>query len=108
MKNLGTRLKEAREYLGLTQEDVAKLMGVSRVIITNIEAGTRKVSAEELSKFSKIYGWTMEELMEGEKAETEAVQMFARTFNELSDEDQNEILNLIKFKKMYKDKKLNE
>ena len=108
MKNLGTRLKEAREYLGLTQEDVAKLMGVSREIITNIEAGTRKVSAEELSKFSKIYGWTMEELMEGEIAETETVQMFARTFNELSDEDQNEILNLIKFKKMYKDKKLNE
>lgn len=106
MKNLGTRLKEAREYLGLTQEDVAKLMGVSRVIITNIEAGIRKVSAEELSKFSKIYGWTMEELMEGEKAEN--VPMFARTFNELSEEDQNEILNLIKFKKLYKDKKLNE
>lgn len=100
------RIHEAREYIGLTQEDVAKLMGVSRVIITNIEAGTRKVSAEELSKFSKIYGWTMEELMEGEK--TEKVPMFARTFNELSEEDKNEILNLIKFKKMYKDKKLNE
>ena len=94
MKNLGTRLKEAREYLGLTQEDVAKLMGVSRVIITNIEAGTRKVSAEELSKFSKIYGWTMEELMEGEKAETETVQMFARTFNELSDEDKRKLQEL--------------
>ena len=34
MKNLGTRLKEAREYLGLTQENVAKLMGVSRVIFS--------------------------------------------------------------------------
>ena len=107
MRNLVTRLKEAREYLGLTQEEVAKLIGVSRVIITNIEAGTRKVSAEELSKFSKIYGWSMEELMEGEKVETETFQMFTRAFNELTEEDQNEILNLIKFKKMYKDKKLN-
>ena len=71
MNELGTRLKKAREYLGLTQDDVAKLMGVSRVIITNIEAGTRKVSAEELSKFSKIYGWTMEELLEGEMSEGE-------------------------------------
>ena len=107
MNGLGTRLKRAREYLGLTQDDVAKLMEVSRVIITNIEAGTRKVSAEELSKFSKIYGWTMEELLEGEKREKD-IPMFARSFSELSKEDQEEIINLIKFKKMYKDKKLNE
>ena len=107
MNELGTRLKKAREYLGLTQDDVAKLMEVSRVIITNIEAGTRKVSAEELSKFSKIYGWTMEELLEGEKKEKD-IPMFARAFSELSKEDQEEIINLIKFKKMYKDKKLNE
>ena len=108
MNELGTRLKKAREYLGLTQEDVAKLIGVSRVIITNIEAGIRKVSAEELSKFSKIYGWTMEELLEGEKEERMAIPMFARTFSELSKEDQDEIMNLIKFKKMYKDKKISE
>lgn len=107
MNELGTRLKKAREYLGLTQEDVAKLMGISRVIITNIEAGTRKVSAEELAKFSKIYGWSMEELLEGEKKE-EKIPMFARTFNELSKEDQEEIINLIKFKKMYKDKRVIE
>ena len=106
MKELGTRLKKAREYLGLTQEDVAKLMGVSRVIITNIEAGIRKVSAEELSKFSKIYGWTMEELLEGEKEEK--MPMFAYTYIYLSKEDQDEIINLIKFKKMYKDKKISE
>ena len=107
MNELGTRLKKAREYLGLTQDDVAKLMGVSRVIITNIESGTRKVSAEELSKLSKIYGWTMEELLEGERRE-ENIPMFARTFKELSEQDQEEIINLIKFKKMYKDKKISE
>ena len=107
MKNLGTRLKEAREYVGLTQEEVAKLLGVSRVIITNIESGSRKVSAEELSKLAKIYGWTMEELLEGEKRE-ENIKLFARSFNELSENDQEEILNLIRFKKMYKDNKLNE
>lgn len=108
MNELGTRLRKAREYIGLTQEDVARLMDVSRVIITNIEAGTRKVSAEELSKFAKIYGWTMEDLLEGEKEEQENVQMFARSFSELSDVDQEEIINLIKFKKMYKDRKLSE
>lgn len=108
MEKLGIRLKNAREYLGLTQEEVAKLMGVSRLVITNIELGTRKVSAEELSKFSKIYGWTMEELIEGEKIDRTSMPMFARTFSELSKEDQDEIINLIKFKKMYKDKRISE
>ena len=107
MKSLGTRLRETREAEGLTQEDVAKLLGVSRVIITNIESGTRKVSAEELDKFSKIYGRSMDELVHGKITE-ENVKMFARTFSELSEEDQEEIVNLIKFKKMYKDKKIIE
>ena len=49
----------------------------------------------------------MEELIEGEKKEKN-MPMFARAFSELSEEDQKEIINLIKFKKMYKDKKLNE
>ena len=34
--------------------------------------------------------------------------MFARTFSELSEEDQDEIINLIKFKKIYKYKKISE
>ena len=101
MNELGKRLKQAREYLELTQADVAKLIGVSRVVITNIELGTRKVSAEELLKFSKLYGWTMEELLQGEKSE-DKILAFVRTFEELSKEDQEEIINLIKFKKMYR------
>lgn len=108
MNNLNLRLKKAREYLGLTQEDVAKLLGVSRVIITNIELGIRKVSAEELLKFSKIYGWTMEELMEENTENSDNVMMFARSIKELSKEDQAEIMNLIKFKKMYKENKLGD
>lgn len=102
MKNLNIKLKNARLYLNLTQEDVAELMNLNRTSIINIENGTRKITAEELAKFSKIYGWSMEELMEEEPANN-MVQMFARTFNELSDKDQQEILNLIKFKKMYKE-----
>lgn len=99
MKSLGTRLREIRETEGLTQEDVAKMLKVSRVIITNIENDGRKVTAEELAKFAKIYNCTMEELMEGKKKK-EKTLVFARSFEELSKEDQAEIMDLIKFKKM--------
>ena len=104
MKSLGTRLRETREAEGLTQEDVAKMLKVSRVSITNIENDARKVTAEELAKFAKIYSCTMEELMEGKK-QKEKTLVFARSFEELSKEDQAEILDLIKFKKMQAKKK---
>ena len=107
MKKLGTNLKKAREFLGLTQDDVARLMGVSRLIITNIESGNRKVSAEELFKFSKIYGISMEDLC-AEDTIDDNIKIFARSISDLDDNDRKEILNLIKLKKMYKENKLND
>ena len=47
---MATRLREAREYLGFSQDEVAVSLGVSRPAITNIEAGSRKVEAIELQK----------------------------------------------------------
>lgn len=52
---LGDRLKEAREYMGLKQEDVAKTLGIPRSALSNIEAGTRKVDAIELARLAKLY-----------------------------------------------------
>ena len=52
---LGERLKEAREYVGLKQDDVAKKLGIPRSALSNIEAGTRKVDAIELSQLAKLY-----------------------------------------------------
>ena len=50
------RLKEARKYLKLSQEFVAHQMHLSRPTISAIESGQRKVTAEELAGFSKLYG----------------------------------------------------
>jgi len=49
------RIKEARELSGLTQVQAAKMLGVHRPTISEIEAGRRKVSTEELTKFADIY-----------------------------------------------------
>jgi Zn-dependent peptidase ImmA (M78 family)/transcriptional regulator with XRE-family HTH domain len=52
---LGRRLKEARESCGLTQDDTAREMGVSRATIAQIELGNRSVSGLELAKLSYLY-----------------------------------------------------
>ena len=104
--NLSKRLKAAREYLQLSQEYVAKQMDIHRTSLVAIEAGKRKVSSDELKNFAEIYGWTVDELLYGKKTEeNQKVLVLARNFKELTDQDQQEIINLIEFKKMMKEQK---
>ena len=100
---MNNRLKQARKYLNLSQEFVARQMNLSRPTISAIESGQRKVSAEELDRFSKLYGVSTEELMHGKVSDTVEAEMFARAFSELSDKDKKEIMNLIDFKRRYKE-----
>lgn len=100
---MNERLKKARIALNLSQEFVAKEMHLSRPTVSAIESGRRKVTAEELNRFSKLYGISTDELLNGKTSETPAVSMFTRTFSELDEQDQQEILNLINFKKRYKE-----
>lgn len=59
----GRRLKEARNLKGLNQSELAKLMGVSRVTITNIEAGRQNVSlVQVLSLIRELTFFLPEEL----------------------------------------------
>ncbi|MEZ4647162.1 MAG: XRE family transcriptional regulator [Candidatus Eisenbacteria bacterium] len=52
---LGKRLKAARENCRLTQEQTAEALGVSRVTVTNMEAGSRAVTTLELARLAKLY-----------------------------------------------------
>jgi transcriptional regulator with XRE-family HTH domain len=98
------RLKNARENLNLTQSYVSNQLGINRTSLVQIEMGKRKVSSDELEKFSLIYGMSTDELIHGIYSKEPAI-LFARTFNELTVEDQQEILNLMEFKKQMKEKR---
>lgn len=93
-KALGNRLREAREYLGFSQEEVANYLGVPRTALTSIEAGTRKVDALELKKLASLYKrpvahFTGEDV--GEEFGDEDVAHLARKARELSPEDRAEL-----------------
>lgn len=49
------RLREARQLAGLSQGQVAKMMGMHRPTVSEIEAGNRRVSADEISRFAEFY-----------------------------------------------------
>lgn len=54
-RRLGERLREARKYLGLKQEEVAMYLKIPRTALTDIENGQRRVEAFELARLSKLY-----------------------------------------------------
>lgn len=96
---LGERLREAREYLGISQQEVSALLGVSRPAVTQMEAGRRKVSTLELREFARLYRKPYEWLVgETEQAaDDDVTQALYRTTRELSDRDREQLLNFAQF-----------
>ena len=72
MAGISLKIKELRIRAGLSQQKLADMLGVSRPTITQIEAGERKVSADELVKLSEIFNITIDYLI-GLKGEPEVV-----------------------------------
>src|SRR5437660_2022323 len=96
---LGTRLKEAREYLELSQDEVAKILKVPRSAISLMEAGQRKVDAIELQKLAEIYQRPIRFFI-SEAASApipEVVQHLARAASKLTDQDKEELLRFAEF-----------
>lgn len=52
MSNINERFKKLRKTCGMTQEDWAKILGLSRSGVTDIEAGRRNVTAQHMIMLS--------------------------------------------------------
>jgi len=63
MIKLGQRIKELREYVGISQQKLAEMLEVSRPAISQIENDERKISADELVKLSEIFNLSVESLL---------------------------------------------
>lgn len=54
-RQLGERLREARKYIGLNQEEVAAYLKIGRTALGDIESGQRRVEAIELTRLARLY-----------------------------------------------------
>lgn len=52
---LAHKLREAREYVNLSQQFVAAQTGIPRSAISDIERGTRRVESLELKRLAELY-----------------------------------------------------
>jgi transcriptional regulator with XRE-family HTH domain len=98
-RELGERLRRSREYLGLSQGDVAEVLGVSRPAISHIESGRRKVSTLELAKLARLFGQSYEHFLGEvpEPVEDETSQALFRATRDLTEEDRRQVLRFAQF-----------
>lgn len=93
------RLRLARENAGLTQTQAASLMDMRRPSIVEIEKGRRRVTADELRRFSDIYkvplAWLACAETENSDEESERIELAARELSKLRREDLDRVLDLL-------------
>jgi transcriptional regulator with XRE-family HTH domain len=97
-EQIAARLRTAREAAGLSQGQVAKLLDYHRPTITEIEAGRRKVSGEELARLAKLYEvsveWLTSSSSESNAAE-DRIMLAARELSKMKDEDLDRLMSLL-------------
>ena len=98
-RQIGDRLRKAREYLELKQEEAAEAVGLSRSALSLVENGRRKVDAVELARFAEVYRQSIEALTGAAEMPPlpESVRALARAATELSVEDRDELLRFAEF-----------
>lgn len=97
-ETIAAKLKEAREYLGLSQQEVAEALDLSRSAVSLIETAQRGVESVELRALAQLYKrpigyFTGEEpqVMGGD------VAMLAKQVAKLSEQDRDELLRFSEY-----------
>ena len=96
---LAERLKQAREYLELSQDEVAKKLGIPRSAVSLVESAQRRVDAIELRRFAQLYQRPVS-YFTGEvvrSAIPEDVEHLARAAKKLSQRDREELARFAEF-----------
>ncbi len=97
-EQIAGRLRMARETSGLSQGQVAKRLEMHRPTISEIEAGRRRVSAEEIAVFAELYGIDANWITEGSKrslGDNDKILLAARQLSKLKDKDLDRLMHLI-------------
>ena len=98
-EEIGVRLRTARELSGLSQAQVAQMLSLHRPSVSEMEAGRRRVSAEELTKLAAIYDVYLSWLAGAEpdeQVESDKIRLAARELAKLKPEDYKRMMYLLK------------
>ena len=96
---LGARLKEAREYVAFSTEEVARHLGLSQAVMSRIESGAHQAGESELRSLAKLYQTTVGFLTgrERQQPQWESFPALDQASPNLSATDRDEVLRFVRF-----------
>lgn len=100
-QTIGNNLKKIRELSGLTQEQVARSIGIERSTYSNYEGGTREIPYDALERVSNLFGCDPAILFEDNILTDNEIMATAFRISDLEDEDLKEIANFKDIIKSY-------
>lgn len=80
---LGQRIRQAREAIGLSQRDFSEAVSKDQTAISEYETGKRKVPAVELSLFAQVLQVPVAYFYEGELQPNDLDHLILREFHSL-------------------------
>lgn len=99
IKSLGERIADLRKEIGMTQQQMAEIVGISRPSLVKIENSQRAISLEEGNAISKAIGISLDSLLSYEHIQKEEVS-FAKAFKTKGMNDYN-LAEITKFELLF-------
>jgi len=97
--SVADRIREARKLAGLSQRQVADMLGLHRPSVSEIEAGNRRVTSDELAKLAEIFdvsvAWLLGQAPDELSGDDPRVRLAARELSKLKPEDLDRLLRLL-------------
>lgn len=97
VETIGNNIHKFRVAQGLTQENLADYLDVSRELISLYENGNRSIPVTSLDKLADLFGVDLEELLEENATLTKTNLAFAFRSKSITDTD---IQSIAEFKKI--------
>ena len=97
---IGSQIKIAREGSGMSQIDLARVLGFeSATAISLVEAGERKITADNLNKIAEVLNHDIYFFLGQDSKYTSDVKVALRADKNISDIAKEAILNILKLDK---------
>jgi transcriptional regulator with XRE-family HTH domain len=91
------RLREIREAKGLTVEQLADAVGMSKSYLSEIETGKKTVNARRIEAFAKVLGCRPSDLLADRDLSAE-IQAHVDLLSRMSDGDRRDVLAYARFR----------
>lgn len=99
INNIGDRIADLRKEAGMTQQQMAEIVGISRPSLAKIENSQRAISLEEGDTISKALGISLDSLISHDDIQKEEVS-FAKAFKTKGMNDNN-LAEITKFELLF-------